>query len=452
MDYNKESANYIHDRLIKCGFTEAGAAGTMANIYAESGFVSNNLQNSYGKKLGMSDAEYTKAVDDGRYGNFVHDGAGYGLCQWTYWSRKEALLNYAKSRKTSISDMDMQIDYMLVEISGKKSLNNLLRSSNNPAECARAVMLQYEKPKNQSESNIQTREKYAVELHNEFTLEKNKKEKTIKIVIDAGHGINTAGKRCLKSIDPKETREWVLNDRIADKLEEKLMSYNCIAMRADDTTGAEDVPLANRVKMANAAKADVYISIHHNAGINGKNGGGTVVYYCSDDQKREKQAQSLYNSVVGKTGLVGNRARKVINNGFYVIKNTTMPAFLIENGFMDSTTDTPIILTEEHAKKTVDGILEFLIKEFSLIPKDGTEGNNTSTSAREPKLDTKSTLIVKVLVDDLDILNEPNMSGLVKGVTGKGVFTITEVKNGWGKLKSGAGWIYIDNPAYCKIL
>lgn len=43
------------------------------------------------------------------------------------------------------------------------------------------------------------------------------------------------------------------------------------------------------------------------------------------------------------------------------------------------------------------------------------------------------------------------MSGKVVGQTGKGVFTITKVKNGWGKLKSGAGWIYLENASYCTI-
>ena len=47
-----------------------------------------------------------------------------------------------------------------------------------------------------------------------------------KIALDAGHGLYTAGKRCLKAIDPNETREWWLNDRICDKVEKKLASYD----------------------------------------------------------------------------------------------------------------------------------------------------------------------------------------------------------------------------------
>ena len=190
------------------------------------------------------------------------------------------------------------------------------------------------------------------------------------IAIDAGHGMNTAGKRCLKSIDPLQTREWFLNDRIADIVEEDLRkNYDCIVLRVDDTTGAKDISLSARVKTANSANADIYISIHHNAGINGGAGGGTVVYYYNDAQMRAK-AQRLYTAVVGSTGLIGNRSSKVIANGFYVIKHTTMPAFLLENGFMDSTKDTPIILTEAHAKKTAQGIMDFLSAELKLAKKD----------------------------------------------------------------------------------
>ena len=56
---------------------------------------------------------------------------------------------------------------------------------------------------------------------------------------------------------------------------------------------------------------------------------------------------------------------------------------------------------------------------------------------------------VKVLIDDLNYRSEPSMNGTVKGQTGKGVFTIVEENDGWGRLKSGAGWIWLENPSYC---
>ena len=59
--------------------------------------------------------------------------------------------------------------------------------------------------------------------------------------------------------------------------------------------------------------------------------------------------------------------------------------------------------------------------------------------------------IVNVKIDDLNYRSQPSMDGAVKGQTGKGVFTIVEVNNGWGKLKSGVGWIWLGNPQYCTI-
>jgi N-acetylmuramoyl-L-alanine amidase len=210
-------------------------------------------------------------------------------------------------------------------------------------------------------------------------------ETTMLIAIDAGHGLKTAGKRCDISIDPKTTREWFLNDRIADRLETLLKDYNCKTMRVDDTTGDKDVPLATRTTSANNAKADVYISIHHNAGINCGTGGGVVVYYYSSKAERKTQAQALYNAVVAKNGLAGNRTSKVIKKAFYVLKNTNMAAFLIENGFMDSKTDVPIILTQEHAEKTAHGILDFLVKTYSLKlnkqPTSTSTGNTSNNAA-----------------------------------------------------------------------
>lgn len=67
-----------------------GVAGLMGNLYAESALNPKNLQNTYEKSLGMTDDSYTSGVDNGSYTNFVRDAAGYGLAQWTYWSRKKS--------------------------------------------------------------------------------------------------------------------------------------------------------------------------------------------------------------------------------------------------------------------------------------------------------------------------------------------------------------------------
>ena len=204
------------------------------------------------------------------------------------------------------------------------------------------------------------------------------------IAIDAGHGYNTAGKRCLKRIDPSQTREWFLNDRIADRLEALLKRYDCTVLRTDDTTGARDISLSSRVQAANKAKADMYISIHHNAGINGGAGGGTVVYWYSSVAARAQQAQRLYDAVVSRTGLSGNRSSHVQKNALYVLKHTSGPALLLENGFMDSKVDTPIILTDAHAQKTAEGILAFLADELALKSKTAQDKPQTQPTAYYP--------------------------------------------------------------------
>lgn len=109
------------------GLNAYAAAGIMGNLYAESGLMPNNLQNTYNNKLGKTDAEYTAAVDNGSYGNFVKDSAGYGLAQWTYWSRKQALLNHAKQAGVSIADLNMQLGFLWEELQGYTAVMDALK-------------------------------------------------------------------------------------------------------------------------------------------------------------------------------------------------------------------------------------------------------------------------------------------------------------------------------------
>ena len=187
------------------------------------------------------------------------------------------------------------------------------------------------------------------------------------ICFDAGHGLSTAGKRCLKSIDPNETREWVLNSRIATKAQNLLADYNCTTMRVDDITGAVDVDLTKRVAAANNAKATCYVSIHANAGANGTSAGGIVVYIHPVHQNMSEVLQkAVYENLIKTTGLRGNRSNPMAEANFKVLRETTMPAVLCECGFMDSTIDTPIILTEEFADRAARGIVDGLVEAYKL--------------------------------------------------------------------------------------
>ena len=75
----------------------------------------------------------------------------------------------------------------------------------------------------------------------------------VKIVIDAGHGFNTPGKR-----SPDDEREWSFNNKVALYAIAKLKTYKDVEiLRVDDPTGKTDVPLGTRTDLANKWKADV---------------------------------------------------------------------------------------------------------------------------------------------------------------------------------------------------
>ena len=192
-----------------------------------------------------------------------------------------------------------------------------------------------------------------------------------KLALNAGHGLNTAGKRCLKALDPKETREWYLNDRICDKIENKLKAYTGYELkRMDDTTGKKDVALATRTTTANNFNADFYLSIHHNAGINGGSGGGVVAYvYTKVDANTKDWQKKLYDAIIKKTGLKGNRSNPLPAADFWECRKTKMACVLLECGFMDSKTDVPIILTDGYAEKVADACVEVIVAKGKLTKK-----------------------------------------------------------------------------------
>lgn len=185
-----------------------------------------------------------------------------------------------------------------------------------------------------------------------------------KLAISAGHYLDTPGKRCLKSLDPNETREWWLNNRVADKLEKILAEYDGIEiLRVDDTTGKKEVTLKERTDKANEWGADYYIAIHFNAGVNGGKGGGIVVFVYTNPQAASVELQkALYDSMIKHGGLKGNRATPLARKNLHEVRETRMPACLCELGFMDSATDVPVVLTEDYADKMAEAIAEVVIE------------------------------------------------------------------------------------------
>lgn len=175
----------IWDFLKRKGFNEFAIAGIMGNLQAESGLRPENLQNSYEKKLGYTDTEYTAAVDNGSYTNFVHDSAGYGLAQWTYYSRKQNLLNYAKSLGASIGSLDMQLEFLYTELKANNTIMQGLKAAQSVRAASDIILLKFERPADQSEAVQIKRAQYGQSFYDEYA--KNESEvKTVGKTINAG--------------------------------------------------------------------------------------------------------------------------------------------------------------------------------------------------------------------------------------------------------------------------
>lgn len=152
----------IYDALRAAGLTAEGACGLMGNMMAESGMKANIAQRGM---TSLSDEAYTESADHGII-DFAHDAVGYGLCQWTFSTRKAALLAFAKNRDVSVGDEAMQVIFCLSELMFDfPILSTMLRTSHDIDECADRVCDTYERP---AVNNYEARRQYARQFLNEF--------------------------------------------------------------------------------------------------------------------------------------------------------------------------------------------------------------------------------------------------------------------------------------------
>lgn len=198
---------YMWNYFKSKGLNDYGIAGLMGNLYAESGLRACNLQNSYEKSLNMTDAEYTVAVDIGKYDNFVYDKAGYGLAQWTYWSLKRDMLDYFKKKNKSIGDLDTQMEFLAHQLStGYKDVWNTLKTAAGVLDASNAVLLKFERPADQSESMQKKRAEFGQKYFDLYAVNVQVEQKELyrvrksweneKSQIGAYSDLNNAKKAC----------------------------------------------------------------------------------------------------------------------------------------------------------------------------------------------------------------------------------------------------------------
>lgn len=157
--------NYFVDKI----GNEYGTAGLMGNLQAESALIPNNVQNGFG----WSDEDYTSQVDSGAYSEsqFVNDSIGYGLAQWTFSSRKQALYDMYKSGNySSIGSIDLAMDYLWYELQySYPGVLAVLKSATSVREASDSVLHDFESPKDQSEAVEVARAALGAAFYEEFT-------------------------------------------------------------------------------------------------------------------------------------------------------------------------------------------------------------------------------------------------------------------------------------------
>lgn len=157
--------------LRRNGFNEFAAAGIMGNMRAESGLHPDRVQGD----IPYSDWSrvYTERVDSGAVSreDFIHrgpGGGGYGLCQWTFWSRKQMLYDFAKQAGVSIGDGSMQVDFFTYEVrTNYRALYDALMSAGSVREASDVMLLKFERPAGMYEKR-EERAGYGMEFYNKY--------------------------------------------------------------------------------------------------------------------------------------------------------------------------------------------------------------------------------------------------------------------------------------------
>lgn len=152
MNEQEKIALYIAKKCIAEGMTIAGASGVLVNVQAESAFNPINVEDRYHWDTKQTDAYYTNMVDTNPSYDFANDNGkhyGYGLCQWTYPTRKTELRKICRDKGVSIGDKDTQIAFMLKELKRDFSATwRALTSSNSAYNCAWQFCRWFENPAN----------------------------------------------------------------------------------------------------------------------------------------------------------------------------------------------------------------------------------------------------------------------------------------------------------------
>ena len=238
----------------------------------------------------------------------------------------------------------------------------------------------------------------------------------MRIGIDKGHTVQNGGVCGACGLLKESVENRPVGNKVIEKL--RILGHTVIDCSCDYSKDRNE-QLAAIVNKANAQKLDLFLSLHLNAG-----GGTGAEVYTTNTSGAKQEAKKLIDTYCNRTGFK-NRGHKYAE--FYVLRHTVAPAMLIEMAFVD---------TESDFKKWNDLGAE-------LIANAIVEGI-TGQVVQEKPVETPSTTsyTVKITADVLNVRAGAGTNYKVNTQVRKGeVYTIVGESNGWGKLKSGAGWI-----------
>lgn len=250
-----------------------------------------------------------------------------------------------------------------------------------------------------------------------------------KIALDAGHGLNTPGKRT-----PAGEREWTFNNKVVVAAIKYLNEYqNATIIRLDDPTGATDVSLTARTNKANSQGADILVSYHHNANT-GQWGSwtGTETYSYPGSSSGLALARKIHPAIVGAMGL---RDRGLKTANFHMLRESRMPAILVEGGFMDSTIDIVKMRNNTVMDLTGKALADAIASHLGLKKKSGGGGSGTYTVKAGDTLWSIAqahNMTVQQLKDLNGLTSDVIQPGQVLKVTGAVYHTVKSGETLWG--------------------
>ena len=177
------------------------------------------------------------------------------------------------------------------------------------------------------------------------------------VVIDAGHGGSDEGARVHTLMEKRLTLSTAI---LAKRCLEEL-GYKVIMTRSRDVY----ISLARRSAIANKTKAAAFVSIHFNASRYPNAKGLEIYYHDAKDQGRGRASRRLADLILFElVDQTDAESRGIKGGNFHVIRETEMPAVLVEGGFVTNIEERNLLSDKAYLKKIAQGIAQGIDKYF----------------------------------------------------------------------------------------